>query len=135
MKLRTLALAGLALMGATAAFAGGAPMASTPCLRNIDIWNFDAPNDRTLIVESRNHSKYKLSLIGTCMGLKFSQRIAFKTPGETSLSCLSRGDQIINHDAGMRTVCSITDIVPYTPAMQAADKAEAEAKKAAAANH
>jgi hypothetical protein len=35
----------------------------------------------------------------------------------------------------MRTVCSITSIETYTPAMQAADKAAADAKKAAAASH
>jgi len=125
MKLQPLALAGLAFLAAVPA----ANAARPACIRNIDIYNFNAPNDRTLIVESIRHVKYKVSFIGTCQSLSFKEQIAFKTPGSTQLSCLSKGDQVISRDFGMRQTCTISDIQLYTPEMQAADKAAKEAKK------
>jgi hypothetical protein len=123
MKIRTLAVAAIALLGAAPAYA------KPPCLRNIDIYSFNAPSDRTLIVETTRHAKYKLTLMGTCWNLDFKERLAFRTIGGSQLSCLSRGDQVISRDLGMRQTCSITNIQEYTPAMQAADKAAKEAKK------
>jgi hypothetical protein len=123
MKIRTFAVAAIALLVTAPAYA------KEPCLRNIDIYSFNAPNDRTVIVETNRHDKYKLSLMGTCWNLDFKERIVFRTIGGSELSCLSRGDQVISRDLGSRQTCSITRIERYTPAMQAADKAAKEAKK------
>jgi hypothetical protein len=127
MKFRIAALAGL---GALALFTGAPALAEPPCLRNIDIYSFNAPNDKTVIVENTRHLKYKVSVMGTCSGLHFHNRLAFKTLSNGSLACLSRGDQVISRDEGMIGVCSVTSIEPYTPAMQAADKAAKAAKDA-----
>lgn len=125
MKLAALAIAGLAAFSAVPAFA------EPGCLRGIDIYNFDAKNDRTLIVENNRHLKYKLSLFGTCSSMKFKERLAFKTIGGSDLSCLSRGDEVRSRQfgSGIREVCTISKIEPYTPEMQAADKAAEAAKK------
>jgi hypothetical protein len=128
MKLRTLALAGALAVSPTLAV--GQPPPAQGCLRNIDIWSFNALSDKTLIVENTRHQKYKLTLIGTCNGMQFKEKLAFKSIGGMQLSCLSRGDEVITHDIGMRNVCSITNIEPYTPAMDAADKAAKAAKEA-----
>ncbi len=118
-------VAGVALLASTQAFAAS----TSPCVRNIDIWGYSAPNDKTLILETSRHKKFKVSVMGTCWNLDFKEHVAFRSIGGSELSCLSRGDQVISHDMGMRQTCSITKIEDYTPAMQAADKAAKEAKK------
>jgi len=125
MKLAVLAVAGLAVLATTPA------VAEPGCLRGIDIYSFDAKNDRTLIVENTRHLKYRLSLFGTCTSMKFKERLAFKTIGGSDLSCLSRGDEVRSRDfaSGFREVCSISKIEPYTAEMQAADKAAEAARK------
>ncbi|HEX2594109.1 MAG TPA: DUF6491 family protein [Rhizomicrobium sp.] len=130
MKVATFALAGLALFAAIPA------KAEQGCLRGLDIYSFDAQNDRTLIVESNRHEKYKLALFGTCTGMKFKQHLAFKTIGGSDLSCLSKGDEVLTRDwgSGIHEVCVISKIEPYTAAMQAADKAAKAAKDAAKEN-
>src|SRR5947208_2128527 len=99
MTLKTLALAGFAVFAATPA------LARDPCIRNIDIYNYHVLNNRTVVVEDYHRHKVLLTLIGTCDNLKFKERLAFKSPGASDLSCLSRGDEIITHDLGMRGVC------------------------------
>ncbi len=116
MKFATLALAGMAVLAATPA------LARDPCIQNIDIYNYRAINDKKLVVEDFHHRKVLLTLIGTCDNLKFKEQLAFKSPGGSDLSCLSRGDEVITRDFGMRGVCSITHIDAYTPAMEAADR-------------
>jgi hypothetical protein len=125
MRLAVLAIAGLAALVATPA------VAERGCLRGIDIYSFDAKNDRTLIVENNRHQKFRLALFGTCTGMRFKQRLAFKTIGGSDLSCLSRGDEVRTRDfgSGIREVCVISKIEPYTAEMQAADKAEKAAKE------
>lgn len=101
------------------------------CLRIGDIYNWNALDDKTLIVEDNWHKKFKLKLIGTCYNLKFHETLAFKSPGSLSISCLSPGDTVIQRDfATGPSRCAITSIDAYTPDMEAADKAAAAAKKA-----
>ncbi|HEY1707826.1 MAG TPA: DUF6491 family protein [Rhizomicrobium sp.] len=121
--------------GALALFTTAPASAEPACLRNIDIWSFDAPNDKTVIVENTRHLKYKVSVMGTCSGLHFHNHLAFKTLANGNLACLSKGDQVISRDEGMVGICSVTNIELYTPAMQAADKAAKAAKDAAQSGH
>ena len=101
------------------------------CLRIGDIYNWNALDDKTLIVEDNWHKKFKLKLIGGCFNLKFHERLAFKSNGALSISCLSPGDSVIQRDFGMGpSRCAITKIDFYTPEEEAADKAAAAAKKA-----
>jgi len=116
MKITTFALAGFALLAATPA------LARDPCIQNIDIYNYHAINNRKLVVEDFHHRKVLLTLIGTCDNLKFKERLAFKSPGGSDLSCLARGDEVISRGPIGPSVCAITHIDVYTPAMEAADR-------------
>jgi hypothetical protein len=124
------ALATLAAIPAQAQPATPAPV----CLRRANIDTFDAPNDYTVIVRTLDGTKYKLDLMGPCLNLGFRMSLGIKTVGGTmGLSCISRGDSIINNDRfqRIRMNCPIKAISIYTPATEAADKAAAAAKKAA----
>jgi hypothetical protein len=124
MKIAVMA-AGFAVLAATPAFA------EANCLELSQIWNWKVTDDKTLIVEDNFHQKFKLSLIGYCPNLPYKENLAFKSFGGTGLSCISKGDQVITHDFAMGGFrCPISNIVPYTPAMENADKAAAAVKAA-----
>jgi hypothetical protein len=123
MKIKLFSVLGLA------ALASAPALAAPSCLQIGQIYSWNALNDKTLIVEDNWHSKFKLSLMVPCQNLTFKERVGFKSFGGTQLSCLSRGDDVLVRDPGFPQRCPITDIVPYTPQMEAADKAAAAAKK------
>ena len=103
--------------------------AQETCLRQDQIWNWHALNDRTLIVENEIHQKFKLRLIGTCQNLRFYQRLGFRVVGGSGISCVTAGDQVISHDfATGPQRCAITHIEPYTHAMEQADREAAAAQ-------
>jgi hypothetical protein len=123
--MKTVLLAGLALFCATPAFANPA------CLELSQIWNWKALDNRTLIVEDNWHQKFKLSLMIVCPDLAFRENLGFKSFGGTGLSCLTKGDDVIDRDHPLGAFrCPISNIVPYTPAMEKADKEAAAAKAA-----
>lgn len=125
MNIKLVSLLGLALLATTPA------MAASSCLQIGQIWSWNAPDNKTLIVEDNWHQKWKLSLMATCINLSFKERVGFQTIGGfTGLSCLSKGDNVLVRNPGFPQRCPITSIVPYTPQMDAADKAAAAAKKA-----
>jgi Family of unknown function (DUF6491) len=115
---------------------GAVMLASTPasaqrsCLMIGQIYNWNAPDNKTLIVEDNSHQKFKLSLMGSCNNLTFKERVGFQSPGSTQLSCLSKGDDVLVRNPGFPQTCPIIDIVPYTAQMEQADKAAAAAAKA-----
>jgi hypothetical protein len=124
MKTHVLAALGLAvtMAGSTSAFA------APSCLELGRIWSWKVVDNKTLIVEDDTHQKFKMSLMGFCPDLQFKERIAFKSVGGTDLSCLGMGDYVLAHDIAVPDRCPITSVVPYTPAMEAAEKAAAAAK-------
>jgi len=125
MNMKLLGMLGVTLLAAAPAYA------APSCLQIGQIWNWNALNDKTLIVEDNWHQKWKLTLMVSCINLTFKERVAFQTVGGfTGLSCLSKGDNVMIRNPGFPQRCPITDIVPYTPQMEAADKAAATAKKA-----
>ncbi len=94
------------------------------CLRQIDMYSFDAvPGNRSLVVEDQRHRRYRINFVGICSGLQFKMGLRFKTFGNSNLTCLSRGDQVLQHDPVMRTPCIIKDIQLQTPDMDRADLA------------
>jgi hypothetical protein len=109
-----------------------APAVAAPsCLEIGQIYNWNAPDNKTLIVEDNWHNKYKLSLMAPCINLTFKERVGFKTIGGFSgLSCLSKGDDVEVRDPGFPQRCPIVSIVPYTADMAKADAAAAAAAKA-----
>ena len=130
MKKMFLLAAGLAL------FAAPAPvLANATCLEVGSIYSWDAPNDKTLIVEDNFHNKFKLTLLGVCSSLTFKETLAFQAFGGTQLSCVSAGDSVYTRNFGTgRQQCPIRKVEPYTPAMMKADADAAAAKKAAEAH-
>lgn len=127
-----LILAGvLCAVAITPAWADDHAAASTgkACLEVGRIYNWNAPNNRTLIVESDTHKKFKVDLMSYCPGLDFKETIAFASPGGTYLSCLSPGDTVAFRDTGMGNSCFIKSVSHYTAAMEAADKAAKAAAK------
>ena len=124
MRKALLALVVMATATATPAVAGRA------CLRFGYIYNWNALNTRTLIVEDEWHKKFKLGLIGICDDIRYHERLAFQSRGSLALSCVSAGDEVITHEVGLGpSRCAVTSIEAYTPQMEAADKAAARAAK------
>jgi hypothetical protein len=124
MNTKLFSLLALALLAA-------APASAVPsCLQIGQIWNWNAPDNKTLIVEDNWHQKWKLSLMGPCINLTFKERVGFQSIGGfDGLTCLTKGDNVTIRNPGFPQRCPITNIVPYTPQMEAADKAAAAAKK------
>ena len=125
MNIKLLSAAGCVVAGLCAQPALAAPA----CLRLGEIYSWNALDNKTLIVEDNWHQKFKLSLMVYCQNLTFKERIGFKAFGGTQLSCLSKGDDILVRNPGFPQRCPIVDIVPYTPQMEAADKAAKAAKE------
>ena len=102
------------------------------CLQQSLIYSWNALDDRTLIVEDKFRNKFKLSLMMPCQHLQFHQNLGFRTFSNTALSCITKGDQVISGTPIGPQNCPIKSIEPYTPEMEKADKAAADAAKAAA---
>jgi hypothetical protein len=136
--MKTLLIA-TALLLAAAAPATAAPGSSDDhaCLmhRYIDGWG--TRGNHELVVNDRFGRKYLLSLAGYCGDLDFSMRVGIRSFGGNGDSCVDRGDRIVMRGGGAmghNDSCWVTKIERYTPEMQAAYKAEREAKKAEHAN-
>jgi hypothetical protein len=122
----------IALTALATVFVATNALAQKPCLRQDQIYNWNAPNDTTLIVEDDLHKKFKLTLLSKCISLTFKQTLGFKVFGGTGLSCVSPGDSVFTGDVTGPQRCSIKTVEAYTPDMEKADKAAAAAAKAAA---
>ncbi len=63
----------IAVLFACAAVLPVAAAAQTPpCLRQIDIYSFDAvPGNRSLVVVDRSRHRYRLNFVGICTGLQY----------------------------------------------------------------
>jgi hypothetical protein len=107
-------------------------MASRTCLQQSLIYSWKALNDRTLIVEDKFHDKFKLSLMVPCQHLQFHENLGFRTFSNTALACVLKGDEVISGTPIGPQHCPINTIEPYTADMEKADKAAADAAKAAA---
>jgi hypothetical protein len=118
--------AGLSVLMAAPAFA------ARTCLQYGSLYNFDAQDDKTLIVEDNFHNKFKISLMGICPQLTFKFGIGFRSFGpHMALDCVSSGDDIVTRNAGTGGQrCPIRSVVAYTPDMAKADADAAAAKKA-----
>jgi hypothetical protein len=109
----------------------GPAFAGASCLRESQIYNWNALDDRTVIVENDFHQKFKLSLMTPCLNMQFHERLGFKVFGGTGLSCVSKGDYVISGSSIGPQNCPIAKIEAYTADMDKADKAAKAAAKAA----
>lgn len=99
-----------------ATFLSSAPAIAKPpavCIRQDELYNWNALSDKKLVIEDIRHRKALLTLIGACTGLKFHEAIAIRSPGGTGLSCISAGDDVTVRDFGMRQRCAIVKVEPY----------------------
>jgi Family of unknown function (DUF6491) len=123
MNIKLLSILGLVVVASAPA------LAARSCLQVGQIFRWNAVNDKTLIVADNWENKYKLSLMVPCPNLDFAEHVGFEPFGGTSLSCLSKGDDVVVSDRIFPKRCPISEIVPYTPQMEAADKAAGAATK------
>src|ERR1700761_664833 len=95
MNIRTgLFLAGAALALVAPPVAAQNNVNSSNCVRNNQINNWKAFSDKLVMIESYNHRKVLLRLIGTCQNLAFKNTLAVRSVGGTGLSCVSVGDEV-----------------------------------------
>lgn len=120
-----------ALLALTATVLVQPAHAAGACLRQSQIYNWTALDDRTVIVEDDFHKKFKLSLLTPCLNMQYHETLGFRTFGGTALSCVSKGDDVISGSQIGPQRCPIRTIELYTPEMEKADKDAAAAKKAA----
>ncbi len=99
-------------------------IADSPCLMMGNIYSWNARNNKTLIVEDIQHHKFKVSLMGSCPNLPFKLHLGFQSVGGTELSCLEKGDYIIDRDFREHYRCPIMEIDPYTSEMEKVDHAQ-----------
>jgi len=126
----TLVLAAAFAIAIAMPAAAQTPQAANACLRFGEIYSWNAPDNRTLIVEDNLHQRFKVSLMGYCPNVTFKERVGFRSPGAMRLTCLSPGDDVIVNNSGDGLQrCPIRSIVLYTPAMQKADETAKAAKQ------
>ncbi|HEY0106161.1 MAG TPA: DUF6491 family protein [Rhizomicrobium sp.] len=83
------------------------------CIRQNDISNWKALNDREIVFENYQHQKALFELLGPCTGLQFHETLAIRSPGGTQLSCIDTGDEILVRDTGIGQRCVIRSITAY----------------------
>ena len=106
-------------------------LANRTCLQQSQIYNWKALDNRTLIVEDNFHDKFKVGLMVDCQHLQFRENLGFKVFAGTALACVSKGDEVIVGSQIGPQHCPIKTIEPYSADMEKADKAAADAAKAA----
>jgi hypothetical protein len=102
----------------------GAPARAPECLRNINIWDYTpVPGNRSLIVTDKSRRKYRVDFVAPCYNLQHQFGLGFKTFAPGALACVTRGDSVLMRDPVGPNQCIIDRVVPYTPAMEQADRA------------
>jgi hypothetical protein len=129
----TIALASLAIAGCATSTPESETSELTPQmgrdsaeLQTYRIRNWSAPDDKTLIVESVDGSKYKAELLGPCFGLNFATKLAFVNRG--GINQIDRFGGVVLPDGTRCSFRSFDEIVtPATSAREA--EREEKAKK------
>ena len=120
----------LALAVLAATIVSGPAFAGGQCLRQANIYNWKALDNRTVIVEDDFHKKFKLSLLTDCLQMQYHEQLGFRTFGGSQLACISKGDQVVAASPIGPQHCPIKNIEIYTAEVEKADKDAAAAKKA-----
>jgi hypothetical protein len=86
------------------------------CIRQDEIYSWNAINDKQLVIEDRSHKKALLKLVGTCHDFKFTDTIAIRAPVSMGISCVEIGDEVSTRGpgSGIGGRCGIVGIEPYT---------------------
>ena len=108
------------LAGAAAVLLAGSPaLAASSCIRQDDVRNWTAINDKNIVLENLRHEKFLMKLVGTCSDFKFHEDLEIRSHGAIGLSCVQSGDTVVTRTSGFRGLCTVTSVTPYTgPAKQ-----------------
>jgi len=133
--MRKLAFAALAATAFVTPAVAAPPPAGT-CIRHKDLYNWSSPNNKTLIIEDNRHKKVLAHLIGACIGLRFQQTIAIRSPGASQLSCIEKGDFVSTREfgSGIRSTCAIGSLEPYTGELKPRDGEKQDGTNNASSN-
>ena len=105
----------LLLAGAAAVLLTASPaLAVSSCIRQDDVRNWTAINDKNIVLENLRHQKFLMKLIGTCSDFKFHEDLQIRSRGATGLSCVQAGDTVVTRTSGFRGLCTVTSVTPYT---------------------
>lgn len=108
-----------AVLGMAAALLFAAPAcAGEPCLRVNDMWSWSPLSTSALIVETRSHAKYRLTIKGACPAVMQNRlRIELRSRSNSALACLAPHDDVYVHSDIGPQHCTITKIesVAATP--------------------
>lgn len=104
------------------------PPSEPPCLRQRNIYDFKpVPGNRSLIVTDLARKRYRVNFVGACYNLQYHLTLGFRTRGVGTLSCVERGDSVLQRDVVGPNTCIIQSVEYQTPAL---DKTDAEAAAA-----
>lgn len=104
------------------------PPSEPPCLRQRNIYDFKpVPGNRSLIVTDLARKRYRVNFVGACYNLQYHLTLGFRTRGVGTLSCVEKGDSVLQRDVVGPNTCIIQSVEYQTPAL---DKADAEAAAA-----
>ena len=128
---RSVLIAALLCVSVPAIAQPAAPPSDPPCLRQRNIYDFKTvPGNRSLIVTDLARKRYRLNFVTTCYNLQYHLTLGFRTRGVGTLSCVERGDSVLQRDVVGPNQCLIQSVEYQTPAL---DKADIEAAAAAKA--
>ena len=107
------------------------PIPNEPaCLRPRNLYDFKTvPGNRSLVVIDLARQRYRLNFMGVCYNLQYQFGLAFRSRGVGTLSCIAKGDAVLQRDVVGPNSCIIQSVEYQTPAL---DKADAEAAAAKA---
>jgi hypothetical protein len=90
--------------------------ADQACLRMNDVWSWSPLDRSTLIVETRGHNKFKVTLTGVCPAIMQNKlRLELRSNSNSELACLTSNDDVfIQGDIGPQH-CLIAKIESYVP--------------------
>lgn len=99
----------------------GAHLASGQCFRSQDIRNHTYADDRTLLLNVRDHSVYRVTMSGACLaGTMPSDPIITRSPPGSQIICRPLDLDIGVGRSGFETRCIVDSIVKLTPEQVAA---------------
>lgn len=128
---RSLFAAAFLFMSAPAIAQPAAPPAEPPCLRQRNIYDFKTvPGNRSLIVTDLARKRYRLNFIGVCYNLQHHLTLGFRTRGVGTLSCVEKGDSVLQNDVVGPNSCIVQSVEYQTPVLDRADIEAAAALKA-----
>ena len=105
-------------------------MQEPACLRQRNIYDYQVvPGNRSLVVTDLARQRYRLNFIGQCYNLQHQFGLAFRSRGVGTLSCITRGDEILLRDPVGPNQCIIKNVEYQTRALDQMDREAMNARR------